>query len=174
MNFDKKKRIVVIGCGRSGTKFISKHLGLGHETRITERGIACWHAVVDKNPYYTIQPNDYVVHQIRNPIDTISSCHAILMKESWDLIINNIKDMNKDDSLLLKCMKYWYYWNQMAEKRASKSYKVEDLSSEVPKDVNSRKDSELYRKISWNDMQNEDKNLANRIKSLAIKYGYNL
>ena len=71
-------------------------------------------------------------------------------------------------------MKYWYYWNQMAEKRALESYKVEDLSSEVSKDTNSRKDLEIYRKISWNDMQNEDKNLATKIRTLAIKYGYNL
>ena len=173
MNFDKKN-LVVIGCGRSGTKFISKHLGLGHEIKKTEKGIACWQAVIDNNPYYSIQPGDYIVHQIRNPIDTISSCHAILMKESWDLIINNVKDINEKDSLLLKCMKYWYYWNIMAEEKALVSYRIEDIFSEIPKNTNSRKDWDLYRKISWDDMQNEDNYLTRKIRILATKYGYNL
>lgn len=174
LDLPEDKRIVIIGCGRSGTKFISKHLDLGHETSVTNRGIACWQAVVDDNSYYTIAPTDHVLHQVRNPIDTISSCHAILMKESWDLIINNIDAMNEEDPLLLKCMKYWYYWNRMAEKRALETHRVEDIFSEVPRDTNTRKDLDLYRKVSWTDMEAEDSDLTSKIKSLAINYGYNL
>jgi len=96
------------------------------------------------------------------------------MKESWDLIINNVKDINEKDSLLLKCMKYWYYWNIMAEEKALVSYRIEDIFSEIPKNTNSRKDWDLYRKISWDDMQNEDNYLTRKIRTLATKYGYNL
>jgi len=195
LDLPEDKRIVIIGCGRSGTKFISKHLGLIHEKhkpernpfksigrffglidkeKIPDKGIACWQAVVDDNSYYTIESTDYVLHQVRNPIDTISSCHAIKQKESWNLIISNIKEINEDDSLLLKCMKYWYYWNKIAEKRASKTYRIEDINSETPSDTNTRRDLDLYIKVSWSDMEKENSGLTSKIKSLAIKYGYNL
>jgi len=139
-----------------------------------KRGIACWQAVVDDNSYYTIEPSDYVLHQVRNPIDTISSSHAIKLKESWDLIISNVKEISKNDSLLLKCMKYWYYWNLMAENRALETYRVEEIKSKVSKDTNTRIKSDLYRKVSWSDMEKEDSDLTSQIRSLAIRYGYDL
>ena len=192
-NIQGDKRIVIIGCGRSDTKFISKYLGLIHEKQednilrkigryygvvgkdiMPKRGIACWQAVVDDNSYYTIEPSDYILHQVRNPIDAISLSHAIKQKESWDLIISNVKEINKSDSLLLKRMKYWYYWNKMAEIRASATYRVEDIQSKLSTDTNTRKTWDIYRKVSWSDMEKENSDLTSQIRSLAIRYGYDL
>lgn len=165
--------LVIIGCGRSGTAFIGTHLDLGHE-KLGRNGISAWQAAVDINPIYTLKSNDFILHQVRNPISTISSCHAFVMKESWSLIEANIHSINSSDSLLLKCMKYWYHWNLMAEKRALATYRVEDIKSEQPKNINTRKTWSSYRKVSWADLQAEDPELTRKIKLLASRFGYEI
>ena len=164
--------IVIIGCGRSGTTFISKHLGLGHE-KLGETGIACWQAVVkNNNGFYEITDDDFVLHQVRHPLDAISSCHTIMMDSSWDLIHNNIEQVDIDDSLLSKCMKYWYYWNLMAEKRAISTYRVEEVLSEVPQTTNSRKEWDTYKRIEWSDLKKEDRKTMQNDQEIIERYGY--
>lgn len=165
--------IVIIGCGRSGTKFISRHLGLGHE-KLEDSGLACWQSVVDGNGIYDIQPGDFVLHQVRNPLEVISSCHTILMQESWDLIHEHIPSINEDDSLLSKCMKYWYYWNRMAEDRALVTYRVEDVSSDVSQITNTRQKWDTYKRVEWADLKREDRKLWKAIRKLAATYGYDV
>jgi len=165
--------LVITGCGRSGTKFISAHLDLGHE-KLGRNGVSAWQATVDLNPIYTLKSDDFILHQVRHPIPTISSCHAFVMEESWNLIEDNIPSVKKSDSLLLKCMKYWYYWNLMAEKRALATYRVEDIQSKQSKKTNTRKNWTRYRKVSWADLQAEDPELTRKIKLLATNYGYEI
>jgi hypothetical protein len=165
--------LVIIGCGRSGTKFISKHLGLGHE-KLEDSGLACWQSVVDGNGFYDIQPGDFILHQVRHPLDVISSCHTILMQSSWELIHRHIDSVDEEDSLLSKCMNYWYHWNLMAEKRALATYRVEDVFSEVSHSTNTRKEWEAYNRIEWIDLKREDRKLCKAIRKLAKRYGYDV
>jgi hypothetical protein len=87
-------------------------------------------------------------------------------------------------------MKYWYYWNIMAEKKAVYSYRVEEIDNEIyelikiggfnvssdiislkstiMKNVNSRKHSNLC----WEDLKRADSNLSQKIYNLSLHYGY--
>jgi len=163
--------IVIIGCGRSGTKFISQHLGIGHE-KLAGNGLACWQSVVDNNGFYEIKSGDYILHQVRHPLDVISSCHTIQLDSSWELIHQHIQSINEGDSILSKCMNYWYHWNLMAERRALTTYRVEDVFSKVSLKTNTRKDWENYSRKEWADLKRENRKLCKAIRKLAEKYGY--
>lgn len=155
------KRIAVIGCGRSGTKFISERLNLGHE-RYNENGIADWSLTTDG---YFSKPEDDLIylHQVRHPLKTISSCQTIDDERVWAFIAKYI-DL-KNDELVLRCMKYWYYWNLLAEAKAVYTYRVEQLGFST---ANTR----LHTDLTWNDLYKTDEDLTNKIITLSLRYGY--
>lgn len=191
--------IIITGCGRSGTKFIAKLLqklgkNVAHEG-IGNAGIVSTYVlpkdVTVSSPYgpnfAQLPYNSYtILHQIRNPLDTISSLQTT-SDDSWNFFKNYI-DINSDDSIILKGMKYWYYWNKKAESVSEWSYRIENLKNvfqkfcnycntiadydileNMRKDVNTREHTQL----SWKDLNSRDKNLTNKIKILAKEYGYN-
>lgn len=192
-------RIMIIGCGRSGTTFTSSLFEkngyhLGHEM-IAKNGISSWYLVsnMDKVPrgpsFNELKSFDIpAVHQVRSPLKAISS----MLTTGWPsykFISNEVPIDFDKDSKILKSMKYWYYWNQMAEKKASFTYQVESIDkhlddilelgkfskenfevASVSTKVNSRKHDIL----TWEDLLKEDQDLSNKIKELARKYKYNL
>lgn len=185
---------LITGTGRCGTKYASRYLTLKgldvpHE-KVGKNGTSSWdlacgqkHFIKTELPHF-----DYTLHIVREPMAVISS-FAITVPQwegAWDFISRN-SPVKLTDSQILKAMKHWYYWNLMAEERATKTIKIEDWSMEtvgsifgisgeepdVPKDLNSR--------VSWNrmgvqittgDCWKEDPKLMERIRTLARKYGY--
>lgn len=176
-------RIAIIGCARSGTKYISEvlnYLGLkiGHEYDNTN-GIVDWHKTCSDLKHY-----DLILHQVRNPLNSIASI-TTLLPESWELIKKHIPEINEDDTLIVKCMKYWYYWNLLAEKHKAYFYNIESIETLLPslcdmlkvqhkdishiaKDLNKRNHVTLL----WENLITEDEQLAIKIKELAAKYGF--
>ena len=89
-------------------------------------------------------------------------------------------------------MKYWYYWNQLAEKRAAFSYQVEEIERALPELIRiggfdeSRFDSAVIGEIrtdlnqrnhpslTWGCLQSENPELTEGIRRLATRYGYQL
>jgi hypothetical protein len=134
-----KKRLLVTGCGRSGTKYIARilqraGLDIGHET-MGEHGISSWYMTVnavsapfgDGRAGYVFENT---LHQIRHPLAVIDSLVASpLKKESWDFICRYMP-ISMDEPLLTRCAKYWLHWNCAAEKIADVSYRVENLGSD--------------------------------------------
>lgn len=192
--------IAVIGCGRSGTKYFSvlmKNFGLniGHE-KLEKHGISSWCIVPDSNisifgPSFSDLEHLHipVVHQIRDPLNTISST-LTFMNFSW-IFIQRFIPISKMDSTLLKSMKYWYYWNLMAQKKAVYSYQIENIKNEIDRiidigdfrqiisgdkntvDETSKKiNSRPHENLSWEELENEDEYLASKIYELAIGFGY--
>jgi len=188
------KKLLILGCGRSGTRYFSdllrsNDIDVQHE-KIGNDGVACWYSVFNSNkpPVSFFLPNyketEFIkIHQVRNPIDVIASAHT-LMPHSWEYVRRSIP-INENDNLLLTCMKYWYYWNVEAEKNSIFTYKIEDIRTKIsdilpligknPQDFkfnsvgsNSRKHQDL----TWEDLYSENSELADLIKSLAAKYGY--
>ena len=142
-----------------------------------------------------------ILHQVRYPLDVIASTKTFA-NSSWRYIQRYIP-LNDGDSLLLKCMKYWYYWNLRAEEISEWTYQLEsfpevfpefcerighpelirkkDLIRKTAKTVNTRaariekSPSRLSRKaVTWARLEQEDRELCVRIKSLAKKYGYDV
>jgi hypothetical protein len=172
-----------------------------------KKGIAAWPLAVRHNeemPWWmpfrqgevTFKP---VLHQVRHPLAVIASTQTFA-NSSWDYIKKYIP-LNDGDSLLLKCMKYWYYWNLKAEEISEWTYSLESFPDVFPefcerighpeliqkrdklhrmaRNVNSRPRwarkgvSKLSREaVTWSRLEQEDKELCARIKLLAGKYGY--
>jgi hypothetical protein len=193
---NQKEGLIIIGCGRSGTTYTSKKLkslgiDIGHE-RLKKHGISSWYLVSDQKKV-PIGPNFKqieklgfpFVHQVRNPLNAISSMQAISWI-SFKFLSNEIPIDFKNDSKILKAMKCWYYWNLKAETKAVFTYQIEKFDQNLdellelgkfphPKEkfnIDTKTNSREHTDLSWDDLSKEDDELSTKIKKLAIKYGY--
>ena len=187
--------ILICGCGRSGTKYITQvlrkcGLDVGHE-KLGKDGIvsSLWTIDVDKYPPYHIQgpqPEfDIILHQVRNPLDTIGSLLTSL-PESWEFNCRHTP-LKMSDPLPKRAAEYWYYWNLLAEKRAIWTYQVEslhynwdtfcaylnldvsyDLIKDIPRNVNTRK----HQQIDWDWLERATPEHYKDILRLVVRYGY--
>jgi len=148
----KKYKLLVTGCGRSGTSYICSVLGnlnpvvdIGHESWLGRDGIASFLLAFDipapRGPEITYKSFNAVLHQVRHPLGTISSYHTA-GQESWEFVKKCLPQVAKHSwtyqrkkkvpeaqqkEILLASVKNWYFWNLQAEKISSWTYKVEDL-----------------------------------------------
>jgi hypothetical protein len=169
------KKLLVIGCGRSGTKSISNILnqcglsGFLHESDAGSDGQSNWYETarsIDdlKNEY------EHIFHQIRNPVDVISSVQTLLPR-SWNYICENVEDISMNDPILVRGMKYWLRWNMMASRKSEYFYRIEDISSAIFEiisrigigrmiDVHDIKIQKMNHRrhsmFSWSDLMNAD------------------
>ena len=175
--------ILITGIGRSGTKYTAltlKKAGIkvGHEQLFTD-GTVCWKHAPFASEF------DYVFHQVRNPIDCISSMQTI-SPESMRYMAKFVQiDMSKP--WIHQCMEAWFNWNILCEKHAKYTYRVEEIEKHwdniftkfrkgfmtmpfLPKDTHTRKSK--YTKLNLNDFKRVDEELTYKILGLAKKYGY--
>lgn len=133
------RKIVIVGCGRSGTRYIAKicrvgGLDVGHEIP-RPKGTASWYAtaVDTADPMELLPIEGYekalFLHQVRDPVKTISSFQRVDSDPygTWKFIGRNLPEFSMEDSRIQKCMVYWRYWNLLAEGRAEWTYRVEDI-----------------------------------------------
>jgi len=110
-----------------------------------------------------------------------------MSKRMWDFVCRNAPEIKMDDPHLVRCAKYWYYWNLKAEKMAEWTYRIEDFEEKrfemerrlgieltaypnISKKTNTR--GEL-KQFTWNDLREvlTKKDFKN-IRKLAVRYGY--
>lgn len=196
--------VLITGCGRSGTTYTTNllrtcGLDIKHED-IGIDGSVSWLMAVDSD-YTPHGPGSngtyfrHTFHQIRNPLDVITSFYININNDflpAWNYIIAYVPEIKREDPSLVKCAKYWYYWNLKAEQKAEWRYRIEDIEevleemsirlgvvinknvlNVVPKNTNSW--HPIEKKITWKELQQvlseED---FNNIQQLAIKYGYSV
>lgn len=128
MNF---KKIMVVGCGRSGTLYITKVLevlgfDIGHE-RLNKDGMASWfHSFgqrqknVLRRELTDMYKEILFLHLVRNPIKVIESM-SIVSKDKIRRALQYYKDLCPDlagdyQGLDL-ATSYWVEWNRQTEKR---------------------------------------------------------
>jgi hypothetical protein len=130
------RKLLVTGCGRSGTKYIAlvlRRLGLDVQHEAMGRdGVVSWYMAVDAEgvPFGPARQDcefEHVLHQVRHPLAVIASA-ASFKPQTWEFICAHIP-VSMVDPLPLRCAKYWYYWNLEAERVAHWRYRVEDLTS---------------------------------------------
>jgi hypothetical protein len=161
-------KVVIIGCPRSGFRYIARvfqevGLKVEHE-RWMKNGIADWRMTPEEMP-----PDVLVLHQLRHPLDTIGSMQTIAA-ESWELLGKHTSAREKHD-LITRGMRAWLEWNKLAELKAHYSYCIEDIDAQWPvianmvglgdcplpdvrRDLNSRK--KKYTLLSWADLEEKD------------------
>ena len=130
----KRKQLLVTGCGRSGTRYITSLLRLmglrvKHE-HLGRDGIVSWCAAVDaKEVPWGDSISGYqfkhVFHQVRHPLAVIPSLLSF-QERSW-MYICRYTPCTMEESVLLRSIKYWYYWNILAQEKASWTYQIESL-----------------------------------------------
>lgn len=188
-------KLLITGCGRSGTGYAAKALqaiGLevGHEEELAN-GISDWRAV--GWPQSKLGEYDLVLHQVRHPLGTIASWHVVT-RDAWrgahDVFPYSLA---REGSLLYRCMDFWVVWNSLAEGLCDATYQVErfgevmpdlleahvDLQLDwvnlgvVPLDYNTRKSQREHRGIlTWDDLHTEDERMACKVLGMAQRYGY--
>ena len=178
------KGIFIAGAARSGTVYITnvlKALGydIGHEKDRVDGSVGYHLAVaVPKN----------CLHQVRHPLKQIASMKA---HQAWGFMQQVIEIHGIG---LRGCMEYWLHWNEMIEAFAVWRYRLEDLPNvwdeflrrighekcEIPnvsKTDNSCYEKNIiekhrYEELTWDDLFNENKELASRILYKVKEYGY--
>lgn len=189
-SYFNKKEIILIGCGRSGTGFSTNQfnrigLNIGHEF-VAKNGMASWMSTVHskKNLWKGYK---LVLHQVRNPLDSISSIQTF-NTNSWDFVSRNLSQINMSEQTALRCIKYWYYWNLLAERKTNLRFRVENIEDIIPfvcfffnieystkcRILNSKINSRIghYKKLSWEDIKNISPEYYSKCRILSEKYGY--
>ena len=197
------KKLLITGCGRSGTEYIATVLQkLGIDTpheHMGKDGVVDWSFASNKESGiagFTANDFEIVLHQVREPMCVMRSAFT-LSKKSWQFIFRN-SPVNACDHPIVQVGQYWYYWNKQAENLSQWTYRVEDLLEifskfcekvqvvsnksilqTVPTDINSRckftgTRHKHYRVFSWNELYNQDPHLTENIFVLAEHYGYNM
>ena len=192
--------LLVIGCGRSGTRFISSLLqknkiDVPHEM-VGSEGIVggdiaafqskersrCTRGI---SPYEAWARRTHVFHQVRAPLPAIRS---IAMTGNWNFVNKWCPEV-RGASRILKSMRYWFFWNKRCHEIATWTYQVEKLESlceefsrrlgrevkwhpELPTTLNTRKHLHGYPHWTEDDLWEADGELARRIFEQAMRYGY--
>lgn len=193
----KQRELLITGCARSGTYFITKFfqhnkLDVGHE-RDGQFGVVSWLMAADaaKAPWgpgsagYAFK---HVFHQVREPLKTIASA-GNEPERSWLYIQQFIPEIHLEDPKIVKGAKYWYFWNLLAEKKAEWTYRIEDVAGQVeemtarlevdldpalldliPTNTNTRYYDDVY---TWQDLKEAlEEELYYNIIDMALRYGY--
>lgn len=198
------KKILVVGCGRSGTTYIARFFQLSgldviHERSTGSDGSASWFAL--GGTYFPSDPItegtefEHVFHQVRHPLNVITSwlINVTNLKGwEWEFVRKHVPEISQYDSLLVQCAKYWYYWNLKAEKIAEWRYRIEDLPfvlSEFEMRLKFPFDATVFdmlpcnintwastsNKITWAELQRKlPKVLFKQLRGMAYRYGYSI
>lgn len=196
----QEKFLLVTGCGRSGTTYMTEFLqksGLRvfHE-RMGEDGCVSWMTGADADwaPVGPLAKNfefKHIFHQVRHPLKVIQSYYNSKPGVTWEWICSVIPEITMEDSVITRCAKYWYYWNLMVEEKAEWTYCIENFDKQyqemgerlglefdeeilksIPTTVNTRQ-QEDHVQITWKFLkENIDRKLYNKIRRLATRYGY--
>lgn len=132
------KDILITGCGRSGTKYIStvlRHIGLDirHE-KMGRDGLSSWLFAVKTDQIPWGPPTSHfsfnrVFHLVRHPLSAIPSIMT-LRREAWEYIARHIS-ISTSDNILLNSAKYWLHWNEIVEAKTDVLLRIEDMPHEI-------------------------------------------
>jgi hypothetical protein len=191
------KFLLITGCARSGTTYITevlRHCGLNvlHEAE-GEDGVVSWlMAARDfKTPYGPAFYNfrfKHIFHQVREPLKSMSS-FTTESSNAWKFVMKHTPQIKAHDAMIVKCAKYWYYWNKRAEAKAEWTYRVEDTETalmemgerlglfldpeaigKVQRTINHRDREANY---TWDEVKrNLRPSLYQKLTDLARRYGY--
>lgn len=180
------KGIYVCGAARSATMYtarVLKALGyeIGHEA-VEKDGSVGYHLAL-------IKPKN-CFHQVRHPLKQIAS---MVTHKAWGFMEDVVDIPGRG---LRGCMSYWLKWNKLCEEFCVWQYRVEELPNvweeflyridheyeplpDIPLNTNSCQIASFYEKhshkeLTWPDLFDEDREMAQEIKEQAEKYGYTI
>lgn len=153
-----KKKLLVTGCGRSGTLYITSYLQkLGLDVRHEEpvppngvmgkEGMVSWFMAADDpnppmGPGRTHYEFEYILHLVRHPLKVIASVAQFIFKldiKSYKYIKRHcgfthwpVFSPSLEKDLLIKlAAEYWICWNEKTERIATHRARVEFLNEDI-------------------------------------------
>jgi hypothetical protein len=156
----ERKKLLITGCGRSGTLYTAevwRSLGLDiqHERPIPSHGsmgrdgAASWFmAADDTNPPFGPGTSGYqfelVLHVVRHPLKVTASVAQFILQHGAPspeyierhapetrLTSEERRTLEPKQQLILQAARYWYHWNQLAEGKADQTIQVEQLDGSL-------------------------------------------
>lgn len=192
--------LLITGCGRSGSRYTAtllNRLGLrvGHEELHADGEIG-WKGLRKLLSGERIDFN-VILHQVRDPIATISSLrtHCCGLLKDVSRFFPTRSSLDGSNGNLHRCMEYWYEWNLLAESRAIWTYRIEELPQvfdtfcellgvsanraaldALPTNINTRRTRRFAKfqrdTVNWDTLESIDRPLTTKIHELAVRYGY--
>ena len=183
-------RLLITGCMQSGIPHVVALLqASGVKVAHNKDGVdgsANWRKAYSANEGY-----DLVIHHVREPLVTIEECMD-LGDWAWKFIHKTEARISPDDSVLLKAMKYWLYWNQRAQAASSWTYRLESMPGvldkvleaigadpedidvgKMSKDFNKRRRRrEAKVKLTFDELLEEDRVIGEFVLFMSRSYGY--
>ena len=158
---NKKKKLLITGCGRSGTLYtaeVFRSLGLDIQHERDYRpdgstgkdGYASWFLAVD-DPHPPFGPSaigtefDLVLHQVRHPLKVIPSMAQFILRKGiyspqyiekhapQTQLAPDERLLDRREQLILQAARYWYHWNLLAEEKATETIPIEKLREHLPR-----------------------------------------
>ena len=157
----ERKKLLVTGCGRSGTFYAAevwRSLGLDirHERPVGPHGFmgrdgaASWFmAVDDSNPPFGPSTAghtfDFTLHLVRHPLNVIASFAQSILQHGHASPVyiehhapktrlnREERALEPKKQLILRAARYWYHWNLLAQARADETVQVEKLTLALPR-----------------------------------------
>jgi len=186
---------IVTGAPRSGTGYAAKVFQkAGYDVRheyYGREGICSWLHLYDLGKVYwldtayKLRDYDVILHQLRDPLKTISSMTAI--SDQAVEIIERIIGRKVAGGMLRRAMSYWIELTERAAKRAQLWYRVENMMNvwtmieekinirrSVFPGVDKKTNARDHRDYTVGDLYATDREMADRIIEMANYYGYNL
>jgi len=191
--------LLITGCGRSGTHYTARllqEMGLDvpHE-RVGKDGAASWKHIVSGNFVYVGKNReaeidssgfDRILHQVRHPLKVIASMQTF-SDSTWTYMAKSI-DLDLKAKPVKRAMQAWVRWNQLVETKAQWRFQIEQLGEQfeefcqhaglpvraIPHVPHEAKDSRTarFKPVTWNDIAKIDAALAEDVRQLALRYGY--
>jgi len=183
---------LITGCGRQGTKYIAKALSMcgldvRHESVGTDGTVSsfyCFESDTYPGDHIVPRPSfNLVLHQVRNPLDTISSIQTGM---SWNWTCKFLP-VGAEDELVKRCCYNWLVFNEHAEKQAAMTYQIEKLENvwgelqnligfnkpyknieRLPRNINTRRHTNL----NWCDIKRAAPEIYEDIVLASERYGY--
>ena len=202
LNAKEPCKLLVTGCGRSGTNYTADILRLsGYDIKHEKPGldgVVSWPMAVDSYSPWGPSSNDqfeHIFHQVRHPLNVINSWVvniSDLNRDEWKFIRNHVPEIKETDSVIESAVKYWIYWNLIAETKAEWRYKIEEFKEIIPEfmersgividldqlqviSTNHNTWKEITIKLTWDELKEQlPEDLFVQLESLARKYGYSL
>jgi len=185
------KRVLITGCLKSGMGYITKALSTAGvkvgEKKMGPDGNVDW-----RRPYSDNTEYDITLHQVREPLADIEASLE-MGAWAWNFICSKESRITMSDSVLLRSMKYWLYWNQRAQAAAEWTYRVEsmpevldkilkaikvdgknlDAVEKMSKDFHkNRIKHEAKGKLTFGDILAEDRAIGEFVDFMGKSYGY--
>ena len=195
----KCKKFLILAYPRSATLYTSLYfegvgLHVGHEVDadhvLKVHGVSTYYdglvTGVFKNCAFKPEDYEVILHQVRNPVDTISSAYAA----GGNISTQTIKifgDRKYPQNALARQMKAWLTFTDMADSLAQYTYQIENFKAEyfhichnilgLPevkkgRGVLGKCNRSKHKTWTYAEFDEIDHDLTEKVKEKAIKYGY--